>query len=287
MTLKKSILKVLLWTALALAFNAVIFFVSGPVRAMEFFGGYVIELSLSLDNLFLFLVLFASFGVESKYQPRVLNWGILAVIVLRFLFIFAGIGIVNMFHWVLYVFGIILLFTGFKLLIKKEEEETDHKNSKIMTIMKKIIPVTDTVESDRFFIRKNGILFATPLFAVLIVMNLLDIVFAMDSIPAIFAVTTDTVIVYTSNLFAVMGLRSLYFVLERLSSLFRFLKQGVATILIFTGVKLAILFFHIEIPVVLSVSIIFGILLISILASVLYNRLSVPETKEESGEEVA
>lgn len=272
MSLKKSIGNVLLWIVLAVCFNAGIFFFMGKVPAMEFFGGYVIEFSLSMDNLFLFLVLFGAFGVPPQYQRRVLNWGILAVVVLRFLFIFIGAEAVHRFHWLLYVFGAILVYSGIKLLVNKEEEEKDHKNSKIMQVMKRFIPVTDTVENDRFFTRVNGVLHATPLFAVLVVMNLLDIVFAMDSIPAIFAVSTNTFIIYMSNLFAVMGLRSLYFVLERLSHLFRYLKQGVAAILVFTGVKLCILIFRLEIPILLSVSVIFGILGISILVSVLATR---------------
>lgn len=272
MSLKKSIGNVLLWIFLAICFNVGLFFIMGPVSATEFFGGYVIEFSLSMDNLFLFLVLFGAFGVPPQYQKRVLNWGILAVIVLRFLFIFIGAEAVHRFHWLLYVFGAILVYSGVKLLVNKEDEEKDHKNSKIMQALKRFIPVTDKVENDRFFTRINGVLHATPLFAVLVVMNLLDIVFAMDSIPAIFAVSTNTFIIYMSNLFAVMGLRSLYFVLERLSHLFRYLKQGVAAILVFTGVKLCILIFRLEIPILLSVSIIFGILGISILVSVLATR---------------
>ncbi len=272
MTMRKSISSVLLWVFLAICFNVGLYFLMGPATAMEFLGGYVIEFSLSMDNLFLFLVLFGAFGVPAQYQKRVLNWGILAVIVLRFLFIFIGAEAVHHFHWLLYVFGAILVYSGIKLLVKREDEEADHKNSKIMQVMKKFIPVTETVENDRFFTRVNGLLHATPLFAVLVVMNLLDIVFAMDSIPAIFAVSTNTFVIYTSNLFAVMGLRSLYFVLERLSHLFRYLKQGVAAILVFTGVKLCILMFKLEIPILASVGIIFGILGVSILVSILASR---------------
>ena len=285
MSLKKTLQQVFLWVLLAIGFNIGICAFLGMKPAMEFLGGYVIEMSLSMDNLFLFLVLFGAFGVPAQYQRRVLNWGILAVIVLRFLFIFIGAEAVHRFHWLLYVFGAILVFSGIKLLRNGEEEEKDHKDSRIMHVMKRFIPVTETVEDNRFFTRIDGILHATPLFAVLVVMNLLDIVFAMDSIPAIFAITTNTFIVYTSNLFAVMGLRSLYFVLERLSHLFRYLKQGVAAILVFTGIKLVILIFRIEIPILLSVGIIFGIFFASILLSMLQTRREAK--KAEEGEKVA
>ncbi len=285
MSLKKTLQQVLLWILLAIGFNIGIFVFLGMKPAMEFLGGYVIEMSLSMDNLFLFLVLFGAFGVPPQYQRRVLNWGILAVIVLRFLFIFIGAEAVHRFHWLLYFFGAILVFSGIKLLRNGAEEEKDHKDSRIMHVMKRFIPVTETVESNKFFTRIDGVLHATPLFAVLVVMNLLDIVFAMDSIPAIFAITTNTFIVYTSNLFAVMGLRSLYFVLERLSHLFRYLKQGVAAILVFTGIKLVILIFRIEIPILLSVGVIFGIFFASILLSVLQTRREA--RKAEEGEKVA
>lgn len=269
MSIKKASLMVVFWIVAAMVFNAVVYVISGQQRAVEFLGGYLIELSLSVDNLFLFLVLFQSFGIEPQYQPRCLNYGIAIVLILRFLFIFIGIELVHMFHWLLYVMGAVLLFSGLKLLIKGDQDEgKSHKDSKILKLLSKFVPITYRVTSDRFFIRKRGITLATPLFAVLVLMNILDIVFAMDSVPAVFSVTTDLFVVYSSNILAVMGLRSFYYILEHLSHIFLYLKQGVAVILAFTGLKMVIVLFGIEISSMLSVGIILGILAASMLLSV-------------------
>jgi tellurite resistance protein TerC len=219
--------------------------------------------------LFLFLIIFGSFGIGAAYQRRVLNYGIAGAIVLRLIFVVLGVAVVNQFHWILYFFGLILLYTGVKILVKKEEHK-DYKKSKLLRFLGKFIPFTDSIEGEKFFVRKNKILYATPLFAILVLIEGSDIIFAIDSIPAIFSITTDTFIVYTSNIFAIMGLRSLYFLLEKVSGAFKFVKHGVAMILVFTGVKLSILFFHIEIPILLSIGIIAFILACSIIASVVY-----------------
>lgn len=271
MTTKKALLSVLFWVGLAAVFNIGIYFFMGSQKALEFLGGYIIEQSLSLDNLFLFLIIFSSFGIGPSYQRRILNYGIAGAIVLRLIFVVIGVAVINQFHWVIYIFGLILLYTGVKILVQ-EEEHKDYKNSTLLKILGKFIPFTDNLEGEKFFVRKNKVLYATPLFAVLVMIEASDILFAIDSIPAIFSITTDTFIIYTSNIFAIMGLRSLYFLLEKISSNFKFVKQGVAMILVFTGVKLSILFFHIEISILLSISIIALILAISIIVSVIFTK---------------
>lgn len=268
MTTKRALLGVLFWVGLAAIFNIGIYFFMGSQKALEFLGGYIIEQSLSLDNLFLFLIIFSSFGIGASYQKRVLNYGITGAIVLRLIFVVIGVTVVNQFHWVLYIFGLILLYTGVKIFVQKEEHK-DYKNSKLLRFLGKFIPFTDNLEGEKFFVRKNKVLYATPLFAILVLIEGSDLIFAIDSIPAIFSITTDTFIVYTSNIFAIMGLRNLYFLLQKVSSTFKFVKYGVAMILVFTGVKLSILFFHIEIPILLSIGIIALILAISIIASVI------------------
>ena len=269
MSTKKAVLRVLFWVGLALAFNVGIYFTQGSEKALEFFGGYVIEQSLSLDNLFLFLLIFSSFGIGSEYQKRVLNYGILGAIILRLVFVFLGVTIVNKFHWLLYVFGVVLIISGISMLLKKEHG-ANFKDSKMLKLLQKIIPVSDTLDGEKFFTKKGNILYATPLLAILVLVEGSDIIFAIDSIPAIFSITTDPFIVYTSNIFAILGLRNLYFLLEKLHHAFRFVKHGVACILTFTGIKLSLLFFHIEIPLVMSLATIAGILVLSIVASAVF-----------------
>lgn len=271
MSTKKALSWVAFWIGLALCFNAGIYFFMGKEKALEFLGGYIIEQSLSIDNLFLFIMVFSSFCIKPEYQRRVLNYGIVGAIVLRLIFVVLGIAIINMFHWVLYVFGAILIFSGLKMMFKHNENE-NCKDSKIIKLLGKIIPVTDKLEGEKFFVKKNKILYATPLFAILILIEFTDIIFAIDSIPAIFSITTDPFIVYTSNIFAIMGLRSMYFVLGKLHEKFKYVKFGVAAILTFTGIKLSILFFDLHIPIEWSLGIIFTILAGSIVASLLFTK---------------
>ncbi len=268
MSTKKALMWVFFWIGLALLFNAGIYYFEGKEKALEFLGGFVIEKSLSVDNLFLFIMVFSSFGIKQQYQRRILNYGIAGALVLRLIFVLLGVTIVNMFHWVLYIFGAILLISGIRMLYKKENSNL--KDSKIIKLLGKVIPVTDSLEGDRFFVRKNKVLYATPLFAVLILIEFTDIIFAVDSIPAIFSVTTDPFIVYTSNIFAIMGLRSMYFVLGNLHENFKLVKYGVALILSFTGIKLLLLMFHIKIPIELSLAVILSILILSILSSIVF-----------------
>lgn len=271
MSTKKALSWVAFWVGLALCFNVGIYFFMGKEKALEFLGGYIIEQSLSVDNLFLFIMLFASFCIKPEYQRRVLNYGIAGAIILRLIFIVLGITIVNMFHWMLYVFGAILIISGIKMMFKHDKNQ-NFRESKILNMIGKIIPITDCIEGNKFFVRKNKILYATPLFAILLLIEFTDIIFAIDSIPAIFSITTDAFIVYTSNIFAILGLRSMYFVLCKLHEKFEYVKYGVALILLFTGFKLLVLMFHIKIPIVLSLGIIFTILVGSILASLVLNR---------------
>lgn len=269
MTIKKALFWVFFWISLAMIFNTGVYFLMGKEKALEFFGGYIIEQSLSMDNLFLFLLIFTSFGIPASYQRKVLNYGILGAIILRLVFIVLGVAVVNRFHWVLYVFGGLLLVSGIKVFFAKEEKK-NYQESFLLRVLDKIIPVTKSLEEDKFFVKKDRTLFATPLFAILVLIEGSDIVFAIDSIPAIFSITTDPLIVYTSNIFAIMGLRSMYFLLERVYQAFRYVKYGVALILTFTGVKLTILMFHIEIPLITSVLTIFAILALSIIVSLLH-----------------
>ncbi len=271
MSTKKALSWVGFWVGLALCFNVGIYIFMGQQKAFEFLGGYVIEQSLSIDNLFLFIMVFSSFGIKPEHQRRVLNYGIAGAIVLRFIFVLLGITIVNMFHWVLYIFGAILIISGVKMMLKKEEED-NVKDSKIIKLLGKVIPVTDQLHGEKFFVKKNKVLYATPLFAILILIEFTDILFAIDSIPAIFSITTDTFIVYTSNIFAILGLRNMYFLLGKLHEKFKYVKYGVALILTFTGVKLSVLFFDIHIPVEMSLVIIFSILALSIIASLAFTK---------------
>lgn len=268
---KKAFKWVIFWIVLALIFNLGIYLTLGSEKAVEFLGGYVIEQSLSLDNLFLFLLVFSSFGISEKYQRRVLNYGIIGAIILRLIFIILGVAVVNKFSWVLYIFGAVLIISGFKMM-RNHEEEQDFKNNKLFKLLNKIIPVTNSLVGEKFFVKINNVLHATPLLAILVLIEGTDIIFAIDSIPAIFSITTDPFIVYTSNIFAILGLRSLYFVLVSVNNSFKYVKYGVALILVFTGIKLLILMFNIHIPVALSVAIIFIILIASIIMSVMLKR---------------
>lgn len=266
---KKVLKHFLFWVAIAAIFNLIILIFLGQEKAMQFLGGYVIEQSLSLDNLFVFLAIFSSFGLSPSYQKRVLNYGIFTAMVLRFIFISFGIAMVTKFHWILYIFGAILIYSGFKIVFSDDDEEKDFKNSKLIKFLSKLIPFTHEINGKKFFIKQNGLLYATPLLAVLIIIETSDIIFAIDSIPAIFAISTNTFIVYSSNIFAILGLRNLYFLIEKLNQKFVYVKYGVAGILVFTGAKLALLMIHVEISIFVSILFIVGSLLISILVSML------------------
>lgn len=258
----------IMWASLAFAVNVFIYFIFGADYGVEFLGGYIIELSLSVDNLFLFLIIFTSFNTPISYQKRVLTYGIIGAIILRFVFIFLGVAIINKFNWVLYIFGFFLFCSGLKILLNKEEE-FDFSKSKVLNLMKHFIPVTKELHEEKFFVKINGLLYATPLLLILVLIESSDIIFALDSIPAIFSITTNPYIVYSSNIFAILGLRSMYFLLAKLNSMFIYIKYGVAFILMFTGIKLFVAFWGISISTIISLLVIAIILLSSILFSLI------------------
>ncbi len=271
MTFKRAAFWTLFWVMMALLFNAGVYYYLGANKALEFLTGYVIELSLSMDNLFVFLMLFSYFGIPAEYQRRVLNWGITGAIIMRLIFILLGVAIIERFGWILYVFGVILIFTSFKIIFGKGGK-VDPENNYVAKLFKRFMPVSEEMHEQRFFIRKNGILMATPLFVTLLVIESTDVLFAIDSIPAIFAITTDPFIVYASNLFAIIGLRSMYFFLEKVQHAFIYVKQGVGIILFITGVKMLLHMFHIKVPISIALGLIVGVLIISILASIFFGK---------------
>jgi tellurite resistance protein TerC len=255
-----------IWIGLACAFAVVMFFWQGRAPALQFVTGYVIELSLSADNLFLFLLIFRYFHVPAQHQHKVLFWGILGAIVIRGLFIVAGIGLIQRFHWITYAFGALLVYSGIKFLRQGKQEIHPEKNP-VLRMFRKVMPVTKEYEGGRFFVRKPG-LYATPLFIVLLVVETTDIIFAVDSIPAVLAITLNAFIVYTSNVFAVLGLRSMYFALAGLMDLFHYLHYGLSVVLIFVGLKMLGAHYF-EIPTVWALGIVLTVLGTSIGASVM------------------
>ncbi len=261
---------VAVWIALGLAFGGWIFLTRGATSGGEYLAGYLIEYSLSMDNVFVFAVLFAYFGVPAAYQHRLLFWGVLGAIVFRAIFIVGGIALLDRFHIVIYFFGGLLLFTAWRMVTVGTANEDPGKNF-FLRLIRRVIPVTDEFEGQRFFTRRNGKLWATPLFATLVVIESSDIMFAIDSVPAILAITTDTFIVFTSNAFAIMGLRSLYFLLAGLIDRFEYLKYGLAALLAFAGAKM-LLSDVIHIDVWVSLGIIVAILVVSIVISVVATR---------------
>jgi tellurite resistance protein TerC len=266
---KKAFVWVLFWFDLTLCFCIWIFIVLGRVKALEFISGFVIEQSLSIDNLFLFIVIFSSFGITTDNQRRVLNYGIAGAFVLRLIFIVLGIRIINSFHWLLNVFGFILILSGVQMMFKKEER-TNYEDSRIIQFIGRFFRITDKLEGDKFFIKKNNLLFATPLFVILVLIELTDIIFALDSIPSIFSVSTDPFIVFTSNIFAIIGLRNLYFVLGKVHEQFHYVKYGIAAILTFTGIKLFVMIFGVHISPERSLAIIISLMAGSIGASIVF-----------------
>lgn len=266
--IKEALIWSAVWITLALVFNYFIYLYMGKVKALEFLAGYLIEKSLSVDNLFVFIMLFGYFNVEPKYQHKVLFWGILGALIMRAIFIFAGVALLNNFHWLIYIFGAFLVFTGIKMLSSEEGKVEPDKNI-LVRIFKKFFPVTSDMRGGKFFVRENSKFFATPLFIVLIVVEFTDLIFAVDSIPAILAISNDTFIIFTSNVFAILGLRALYFALAGITQYFHYLKYGLAAILAFVGMKMIISGYY-KVPITWSLAIIFGILLISVLASVLH-----------------
>ncbi|ENP4617674.1 TerC family protein [Salmonella enterica] len=267
----------ILWVTLSLLFNAAFWWylaetqgreVADP-QALAFLTGYLIEKSLAVDNVFVWLMLFSYFSVPPALQRRVLVYGVLGAIVLRTIMIFAGTWLITQFEWLLYVFGAFLLFTGVKMALAKEDESGIGEKPMVRWL-RGHLRMTDTIENERFFVRKNDLLYATPLLLVLIMVELSDVIFAVDSIPAIFAVTTDPFIVLTSNLFAILGLRAMYFLLSGVAERFSMLKYGLAVILVFIGIKMLIVDFY-HIPIAISLGVVFGILTITLVINAWVN----------------
>lgn len=268
--IREALLWTTFWISLALLFNVGVYFVRGPVKALEFFTGYLIEYSLSVDNLFVFLLIFNYFKVPHHYQYNVLFWGIIGAVIARLAFIVLGVALIHWFHWILYVFGAFLIVTGIKMATHRGEE-IHPENNPVLIVLKKIMPVTHHYEKGKFFVKTDRRFFATPLFVTLVFIDIMDVVFAVDSIPAIFSITLDPMIVYSSNVFAILGLRSLYFALSGMIQLFHFLHYGLAIILTFVGVKMLIADFY-KIPVPIALGTIALVLLLSMLASVIWPR---------------
>ena len=254
------------WIALALVFNVGVYFWAGPKPALEFLTGYLIEKSLSVDNLFVFAVLFAAFRVPENCKHKILFWGVFGALLMRAAMIFAGVALIERFHWLVYVFGGFLVLTGLKMLVS-HSHQTAPENHYLLRICRRLFRVTHDYHGDRFLVRQNGLLTATPLLLVLILVEATDLIFAVDSIPAILAVSSDTFIVFTSNVFAMLGLRALFFALAGVMDMFRYLKYGLAAILAFVGTKMLLVDVA-PIPIVVSLSVVVGILAISMLASV-------------------
>jgi len=270
----------IVWISLALLFNLAIYLYwdrmmpnssyTNSEAGLAFLTGYLIEKALSVDNIFVFILIFSFFAVPAAYQHRVLFWGIIGALVMRGAMIFAGAALLKEFHWVIYVFGAFLIFTGIRMAIHRDEEMHPDQNP-VVKLFRKLMPVTESYEGDKFFIRRAGTLMATPLFLVLLIVESTDLVFAVDSIPAIFAVTQEPFIVYTSNIFAILGLRALYFLLANVMDKFQYLKLGLSAVLTFVGIKMVIVDLY-KIPVGVSLGVIASILTISIVASLLKTR---------------
>jgi tellurite resistance protein TerC len=269
-TKKEAAIWSIVWMLLALIFNAGIYYFSGSERALEFLAGYLIEYSLSVDNIFVFILIFSYFSVPESYRHRVLFWGILGALIMRGMFIIVGAALLHRFHWVIYLFGAFLVFTGIKMLVK-EETAVHPEDNAIIKLLRRLMPITANYEGQRFFVLREGKRFATPLLVVLLTVESTDLIFAVDSVPAIFAVTKDPFIVYTSNVFAILGLRALYFLLAGVMDLFCYLRYGLGFILSFVGIKMMLADVY-KIPIGISLGVIATVLALTIVLSLLFPR---------------
>jgi len=267
-TVKEALLWTGFWVTLALLFCAGVYWFEGHQKALEFLAGYLIEYSLSVDNLFVFLLIFGYFQVPPQYEHKALFWGILGALVIRAVFILVGVALIERFEWIIYVFGLFLIYTAAKMAVSKDREVHPERNP-VLKLLRRVMPVVNSYDGGRFFLVKDGVRHATPLFAVVLALETTDILFAVDSIPAVLAITTDPFIVYTSNVFAILGLRSLFFALSGLMRIFHYLHWGLVVILSFVGFKM-LLSHLVKIPVFISLGVIVGVLALSVLASVLW-----------------
>jgi tellurite resistance protein TerC len=266
--LKEALTWTFIWVFLALVFNAIIYFWKGQQQALEFFTGYLVEKALSIDNIFVFIMIFTYFRIPAVYHHKVLFWGIIGALIMRIIFIFAGVALMEKFHFTIYIFGALLIYTGYKMFFHNNAKIHPEKNP-VIRFFKKFMPVTPDLHEDRFFTKLNGRQYATPLFLVLILIETTDLIFAVDSIPAILAITQDQFIVYTSNVFAILGLRSLYFALAGVVHRFWLLSYGLAVVLIFVGIKMILVDFY-KIPIEWSLLFIAAIITGSIFFSLKY-----------------
>lgn len=268
-SVKEAALMVCAWVSLAAVFGGAIWLFEGPQHALEFYTGYLLEYSLSVDNMFVFILIFGYFAIPHDLQPKALLWGILGAVVLRFVFIFVGVKLISLFSWTIYVFGALLIFTATKMLLQKEDDSFDPSQSAALKLLQKFIPLKTNYHGENFFVVENAKRYATPLLAAVLVIETSDLIFAVDSIPAVLSITQDTFLVYSSNIFAIIGLRSLYFLLSGMAGKFPYLKYGISVILFFVGVKM-LLSHVLHVPIVLSLGVIAGILTLSVLASKLF-----------------
>ena len=278
LSLKEASIWSVVWITLAMVFNAGLYLFAGPEPALQFFTGYLIEKSLSVDNIFIFVLLFTFFKVPAAYQHRVLYWGILGALIMRGTLIAVGVALIESFHWIIYLFGAFLIFTGIRMGFHKEIE-VHPENDLLLKFIRRFVPVTENYEHDRFFVRRAGQVMVTPLLLVLLVIDTTDLIFAVDSIPAVFAVTRDPFLVYTSNIFAILGLRSLYFVFAGIMEKFYYLKLGLSVILTFVGVKM-VLADVFSLPTALSLVVIAVVLTIAIVASIVRTRHQAAKSRE-------
>lgn len=267
---KSALVQSLFWISISLAFSGLIFQLLGSEAAIQFLSAYVTEKMLSVDNLFVILLIFSFFKLEEKYHHRVLFWGILGAVIFRGIFIGVGSIIISQFHWVLYIFGAILIYTGITLLRDKKEEHVNYHDNKVLKLAKKFLPFTTNHHQGKFFVKENGKIYATILFGIVVLVESTDIIFAVDSIPAAFSISQDSFIVFTSNIFAVMGLRALFFLIENVIHKFHHLQKGLSFILLFIGFKMLVGIFNVHISSTLSFVIIMGALGMSLLVSVLF-----------------
>ncbi len=270
------------WIALALLFNVGVYFWRGSEQAQAFLTGYLIEKSLSVDNIFVFLLIFSYFHVDSIYQHKVLFCGILGALIMRAVFIAAGVTLIQQFHWVIYIFGAFLVLTGIKMALQKHKQIHPERNP-VLKLFRRFLPTTDHYVQGKFLVKLNGRILATPLFVVLLVVETTDLIFAADSIPAILAITLDPFIVYTSNVFAILGLRALYFALAGAMRLFHYLYFGLSSILVFIGIKMLLADIY-KIPIFIALSVVAGILMISVVVSVLRFRKADVSEKGKRGQ---
>jgi len=257
------------WIMLALIFNAILYFWQGSEAALAFLAGYLLEKSLSVDNIFVFLMIFSYFGVAPIHQHRVLFWGILGALIMRAIFIAAGVTLIHQFHWVIYIFGALLVVTGVKMALQKGDKEIHPEKNPVLRLFKRLMPITDHYVGGKFFLKEAGRYVATPLFVVLLIVETTDVIFALDSIPAILGITHDPFIVYTSNVFAILGLRALYFALAGVMQLFHYLHYGLSVVLVFIGAKMIVSEFY-KVPIGVALGVVAGVLIISVIASLLF-----------------